>query len=218
MALKALLERTQTKLPAPTRSTVASRKAAYQQMLDVCDIDGLAEIEKMAAGLLGRILSNSLDTETGVLSREQAADQMQEALDIQKLSEVFDVRHKQRKAAVFKDITTRLAAEGVADPENTNGHLDVPELGKRFSRENCGYGDPTVDEGRLRVLLGEDLWAEVCDEVEIPAHVELTFSVEKALDLANRDPEAYAKLTECILPGAVKNPRLVLRDIPDKEK
>lgn len=213
LALEALLTHAKDAVVVAEKSTVASRKAEYRQMLDDYDVDELAEAETMMSGLVARIAENDLTSETGVLSALQAKSAMEEHLDSRKVTELLDVRKDVRKAAIFGHIDAVLAAEGVGDPQNHNGALEVPGCGMKFSREGAGYNDPSIDEGRLRMMLGEDTWHEVCTGEEIPAHIEYTLDLAKLLDRATGDPTLYGVIEECLAPGQPKTPRLNVRKL-----
>ncbi len=107
--------------------------------------------------------------------------------------------------------------EGVPDPENVNGDLEVPALGKRFARQGAGYGDPKVDEKGLRAKIGNEKWEAVCELVEVPATTKKVFSLKKFMDLARADVALLDSLTECLVPGSMKSPSLATPNLSDKE-
>lgn len=214
IAMAALLTHAKDAVVIAEKTTVASRKAEYRQMLDDYDVDELADAESVMAGMVARITENDLTTETGVLSAEQAQAAMDEHLDARKITELLDVRKDVRKAAIFGHIDAVLTAQdGVEDPQNHNGTLEVPECGMKFAREGAGYNDPSLDEGRLRMMLGEDTWHEVCTEEEIPARIEYTLDLTKLLNRATGDPSLYGVIEQCLAPGQPKTPRLNVRKL-----
>ena len=103
------------------------------------------------------------------------------------------------------------------DPEHQNGSIAVPDLGYRFSKERCGRKGSEVNEKKLQELLGDN-WESVCEVEEvprqiIPKHKEYTFSPEKMMKLAQKNPEALEKLLECLEVGGWKNPVIMVRPI-----
>lgn len=215
MALNALLDQTQRKAVATTaRTTVASRKSAYRQMWEDFDIDGLLAIAEKMATLIDTITLNDLaPTADGVMSAPQAASLMSEALDSREVIEVLEARKDLRRAAIFTHMDTVLDAEGCADPAHTNAVLEVPERGHKFCREGSGYSKPRLDEGKLRLLLGEEDWKKVSDLVRVPAHHEWHINTEKLLALADNDVVILDKIQDCLIPGVPKTPRLNIREL-----
>lgn len=213
VAMEALLKHIKGEAVVAEKSTVASRKAKYRQMLEDFDVEGLIAAGEKMAGLVDKITLNDLTSETGALSAGQAQSAMEEHLDSREVTEILDVRKEVRKAAVFAHIDTVLSAEGIEDPQNHNGVLEVPEAGMKFTREGAGYTDPTIDEGRLRVALGEGIWNEVCIEEEIPARIEHKLSLAKLLDRAAAQPELYDTIGECMTMSQPKTPRLNVRKL-----
>jgi hypothetical protein len=217
VALQALLEQTQRDLVVAEKSTVAGRKAKYRKMWE--DFESDTNVEDLVGtaekfnGLIDRIAKNHLAMPDGIMTAPQAQGFMEEHLESRDVTEVLDARKELRKAAVFAHIDAVLEAQGVADPGNANGELEVPECGMKFSREGAGLGDPELDEGKLRVALGEAVWAQISDKEIIPARVELLLNKTRLLDLANRDPQILEKLRDCLIPGKPKSPRLNVRKL-----
>jgi hypothetical protein len=195
-------------------STVAARKAEYKRMLDEYakgegGMDALIAMGERLGQLVNKITALDLSTHDGALSAEQAAALMDIRLGAKEATELLDVYNKGvLKVAVFAHMDAQLAVEGVKDPQNHNATLDVPEFGRKFSREGAGYTDPTLDEGRLRMRVGEEVWQEICEAEEVPAHVEYTFSLKKLFDRAEQDPVLYNTIGECMTFGEPKAPRL----------
>jgi hypothetical protein len=213
VALQALLERIQTReVAVPEKSTVATRKEAYRKMWADYDVDKLIEVKDLVEGLIDRISSTDLEGD-GVISSDLAKQLMQEHLDTRAVTEAFDARKELRKARVFAAIDAVLEARGIEDPQNHNGEVEVPELGLKFTREGAGMTEGGLDEGKLRVVLGEEMWKVVCDTEIIPATVEYKLNTTRLLDLANADPAILTKIGECVKPGVPKTPRLNTRKL-----
>jgi hypothetical protein len=199
-------------LLAPAKSTVAARKAAQRQAIEQFDLDRLIALQDKMARIVDTLTKNEIrwDEGTMVLTDEQAASLMAEFLDEREVAEALDVRREMIKERVFAHIDE-------ADGYGQNGTVDVPELGKKFCREGCAPGTPDVDKQRLQALLGER-WLETCEEIIVPAvtipeRIEYVMSIEKVLDLAQRDPEVLEHLRTCLVPGKPKSPRFVLREL-----
>jgi len=116
------------------------------------------------------------------------------------------------KDIVWTHLNSKLAEEGVEDPENTNGEIEVPALGMKLCREGMGYNDPVIDEELLKERLG-DLWEKVYTCQVIPEQTVYTLDPEGLLDLLKSDPSLVKKIEDAIIPGSPKNGRLILRPI-----
>lgn len=215
VALKALLEHTQRKaVKKVTRTTVALRKDQLARALAGQDDEKLEKVDAAASGLVEEFIANeTIITGTGTLTPDEAKALMQEFLHAREVDEAIDARSKGRKIRVFDHMDAVLASSGVTDPQNHNATLEVPELGFKFCREGAGYKDPGLDVDLLQAVLGDEVWASICDEVEVPAHVEHTLNETKLLDLAHADDNVMLKLAECLTPGAEKTPKLVPREL-----
>jgi len=207
------LEQLLAQLPdAPARSTVADRKASYKQALKNFDVDRLLAMQDVMSRVVDVMTRNELPG--GQMSHEQAVALMGEYLDERDIEELLAVRKAMIKEAVFSHL------DEMGEPD-VNGKIPVPELGKKFCREGTGRGTPAVDEHRLQMLLGQR-WVQVCvEEVEparyVPERIEYRFSIEKVLDMARHDPEILEALRSCLVPGAPKTPKMVIRDLTSEE-
>jgi hypothetical protein len=83
----------------------------------------------------------------------------------------------------------------------------------KFTREATSSGKRELDEGKLRVVLGEEIWKKVCDREVIPARVELTLNKTRLLDLANADVTLLDKIAQCIKPPVPQAGRLNVRKL-----
>lgn len=192
------------------RSTVATRKAAQRQAIESFDLDRLLELQDKMSNLIDVITANELNDGKKVLDDERATALMAELLDEREVVEALDARRDMIKDKVFGHLDETVGP-------NQNGSIEVPDLGKRFSRESCGYGTPQVDEQRLQGLLGQR-WIEACDEEVvpeqiIPEHIEYRLSIEKVLQMAQSEPEILDQLRSCLIPGKLKTPRFWIRDL-----
>ena len=211
--------------PAPAqsgevdRTTVATRKLQMRQVLEGYDVEKLLTLQNTMSAFVDLITDSSLIKEDAdiVLDGKRAQELMERFLEQREINEFMATVKDLIRETVFTHLDAVLAAGGAKDPVNTNGSIEVPELGKKFCREGAGYGDPDLDEGRLRELLG-DRWDDVCDDIDIPtqiipAHQEKVLSVEKAMKLGRKDPAVMEILRACVTPGNPKTPRLFVRNL-----
>ena len=201
------------------RTTVAQRKQQHLNAIQDNDEDRLNVLDSKFVTALDRIHENEIDLTPGrMLSQEEAVGLMQEWLDQRDMAEFLAARLQMIKEAVSNHITAEKELEGVLDPEHQNGSIAVPEVGHRFAKERCGRKSSEVNTQRLQELLSDEEWEDVCDVVEvprqiIPRHKEYTFSPEKMMKLAQKDPKALSKLLECLEVGGWRNPVITVRPL-----
>lgn len=218
-AFKLLVARREQQAISVERTTVAQRKQLHRNAIEDGDESRLVELDRKFVTALDQIHNNEIVIQPGrTLSHEEAIGLMQELLDQRDMSEFLAARLSMIKEAVSNHITAVNAAEGAEDPEHKNGSVPVPELGYRFAKERCGRKESEVNQDRLKELLGEEEWEQVCDVVEvprqvIPKHKEYTFSPEKMMKLAQKDPKALAKLLECLEIGGWRTPVITVRPL-----
>ena len=128
------------------------------------------------------------------------------------VKELVDATYDAAKAAVFRTMDKVAEEAGEEFPEHTNVEIEVPELGKRLVREGAGRKDPSLDEERLRALVGEDVWAEITTE-----HVVRVVDDEKLARVALENRGLLEQVREATVPGGWKSPRLMVRDITPNE-
>lgn len=217
-ALTALLEQVETRAKPARQSTKSKRKAAHRDTIEDVDLAKLAAMRTKMAALPAMVAKNVIDMDDpGELSMERAEALMAEALAATDAVEFLEVRGEMIKAAVFAHIDAELRAKGVADPENTNGTLPVPALGKKFCREGAGRTAAALDEQKLQEALGEH-WQSVCRTVTvarrvISKHVELVFDPHLLLELVDRDPDVLDAIEDCLIPAEDKSARLTVQDL-----
>lgn len=218
-AYKLLVARREADAITADRTTVAQRKQRHLNAIKQDDIARLNELDQKFVTALDRIRDNSIDLTPGrMLSHEEAINLMHEWLDQRDMAEFLAARLQMIKEAVSNHITTEKEMEGAEDPEHQNGSILVPETGHRFAKERCGRKGSEVNTERLQELLGEEEWEQVCDVVDvprqiIPRHKEFTFSPEKMMKLAQKDPKALSKLLECLEVGGWRNPVITVRPL-----
>lgn len=215
-AYRLLVARREKEAISVGRTTVEQRKQSHRNAIEGADEERLEQLDRKFVLALDQIHENEIIIAPGrTLSHGEAIGLMQEWLDQRDMAEFLAARLQMIKEAVSNHITAE--NEGTEDPEHQNGSFPVPELGYRFSKERCGRKPSQVNEKRLQELL-ENEWEEVCDVVDvprqiIPKHKEYTFSPEKMMRLAQKDPKALSKLLECLEVGGWRTPVITVRPI-----
>lgn len=218
-AYDALVRQTEREVAKAEKSTVAQRKLLSRLAIEKHDSERLSDLEEKAAALIETINANLIDLKKPrLLTKRKAEALMQELLDQRDLKEFLEVRKEMIREAVFNSLNIELEAEGVEDPENTNGSIPVPKLGKRFVREACGPKDPNLNEEKLKTLLGEELWDQACEVEEIPeqvipAHTQTTLSIERLMKLAESNPAILESIRDSLEVGGFKTPRFTVRNL-----
>ena len=214
-----LVKQAEREVAKAQKSTVAQRKLLSRQAIEKHDSERLADLEEKASALIATINSNIIDLKKPrLLTKRKAKALLEELLAQRDLKEFLEVRKEMIREAVFNSLNIQLAAEGVEDPENTNGSIPVPELGQRLVREACGPKDPKLNEEKLELDLGEELWDQVCEievipEQVIPAHTQKTLSIERLMKLAESNPAILEKIRDALEVGGFKTPRFTVRNL-----
>lgn len=204
-------------------SNVGTRKAALVAALIKATkkVKGCTEDLAPAAEAVKRLVPESkvvapiaeaVVQEQRELTPEEAVLVAKQIIDGKAVKELVDATYDAAKQAVFTTLNVVFAEEGEAYPEHTNGYLDVPELGKRLCREGAGRKEATLDEERLREIVGEDVWVEITT-----AHVVRTVDEDKLAQAVLADPDLLERVREATETGGWKSPRLTVRDIPAED-
>lgn len=195
----------------PPRTSVEQRAAEWKSALEKMDEDKLLDMQEKMSDYVDLVSKQDMDF--GEFPKElnstQRVQMMRCVLMTKDIKEFLDVYHNWVRSAVFSVVTEMNEKKGVKDPEHATGSIEVPELGKRFAKNGGGRKDPSLDEEKLKTLLGSQ-WVDAC-EVEfvpaqvIPEHTELRFSIEKVMKLAENDLTILEKIKECLTPGDWKS-------------
>ena len=218
-AYQELIKQAEHEVATSKSSTIAQRKLLARQAIEEHDNERLADLEEKASALVATITANVIDlSKPRLLSKRKAESLMSEILDSREIQELLAVRKEMIREAVFTSLNIELAESGVEDPENTNGTIPVPKLGKKFCREGCGPKDPNLNEDKLMSILGEDRFLEACETEVVPAqvipeHIEYSLSIEKLMKLAESDPGILEVIRECLEVGGWKSPRFTIKDL-----
>jgi hypothetical protein len=206
------------KVEADVRSTkVVNRKARverFKEAVSKLDRGQLAKANSLFKGYLRQVrdnapLSENMD-EPRLLTVKEAEGLMGEMLSIKEAKDILAAREEEVKRLAFSHLTEQFAADGEDFPELINGSIDVPSLGKRFSREGAGRKDPELQEKVLRSIVGEGVWAKVVDTETVVVE---KLNIGKFMALAAKNPALLADLSRSLKVGEDKPGRLNVRDI-----
>jgi len=189
------------------RSTVAQRSEAWKQALATMDEEKLLVMQEKMSEYVDLVSKIDLDINTPPKSLDdtQRVHLMKVYLMYKEMAEFLEVCKQWFKDITFSVITAEKETANVEDFEHSAGEILVPELGKRFCKEGGQRKNPTLDEDKLKELLG-DKWEDACEveevpEVVIPAHRETVFSIEKLMKLAESDLTILETVREALIPG-----------------
>lgn len=210
MSITALANRAGKSVVKAARSTVAARKAQLRADLEDFDVERLLSLQEEMARFIDLVTIPI--GEDLILPDSSKLILMQQFLAKRNISEFADVIGEQVKAIVFAHIEAEAAADGEEDPANVNGSIEVPALGKKFSKEGAGYTTPTINETVLAQLLPADVVAEVFVTKEV-IKVERSLDLPKLMALMGERPELMAVIGEALNPGIPKTQRLYVRDL-----
>ena len=193
-----------------SKQTQAAKKRSWKESIESFDVQKLVEFQDTMSRYIDKIVSLQDLASTESFDGALAQDLMEEALDNVEIMGFLTARKEMYREAVFQALNVKLEEEGCDDPEHTNGSIEVPQLGKRFAREGCGYKDPSLDLEKLADLIGKDLVDEMYEEKTV---VTKTFSEEKFLEVVAKNPEVLEAARECTIRGAAKPARFAIRDM-----
>lgn len=197
-------------------NNIEVRKAAILKALSTKNDLALAEITEAYnehLNLSDEVAEFAPEAGEVGLNADQAVSAMRLLLAGKVVSESERAVYELVRNLVFATLDIGFADE--ESPENTNGFLDVPELGKRFCREMAGRKDPKIDFDALRVLVGDEVFEMVTVE-KVTVTREINDAALAKFGLAN--PAVLEGLRDIVQPGDWKTPRLMVRDIPANEK
>lgn len=192
------------------RSTIASRKAALQAAAVELDPEVMVPLQDDMQNYVDRMAAVEM-VEPRTLTPAESANLMSEYLKYQPISEFLAARREYIRTTVLTSIDQSAAEKGL-DPTDTNGRIDVPELGKSFRKERAGYKEPDLNQKKLAELLGEDADKVFVEEI-VPATTKVVFSEEALMKLAQEKPEVMEKIRLALIPGAAKSAAFSVRDI-----
>lgn len=198
---------------ATSRSTVAARKAALRADLEDFNVDRLLELEDKMSKFIDLVTLTYGEVE--ILDDKAKTILMAQFLGQRDITEFTAVVKDKIKEIAFAHMNAELELAGVQDPENQNHTIEVPALGKAFSREGAGYTDPSINEDVLRSLL-TDMAPETVEKVFITKEVVTKvheLNLPALMSLVEEDPTLMLAVEESLTPGAPKNARLNVRDL-----
>lgn len=200
-------------------NNVAIRKAAIRKAMTNADrkavanyLSALKDLPAAFKAVAGRADAISEEGAT----EEDAVLLMKLVTSIKLVEEMAKAGYDLGKELVWRTMDLAFADEEF--PEHTNGVIDVPEMGKRFCREGAGRHDSSLDEDRLRELVGEEVWERITREEVIPATVVRKLDERALVDATHEDPSLLEAVRESVRVGNWKSPRLMVRDIPNERE
>lgn len=195
------------------RTNLESRKKAWTESIESFDVDRLIGIQEEMDQFIDlmKTLSKTGSDEV-VLAPQEAVDLMKEYLSNKNIAEFLEARKAMVREMVFLSIEEKLREEGVEDPVNTNGSIEVPSLGKKFCKEGAGYKDPVLDMAKLKSELGSKFDKVVVKKV-IPEQVVEEVSEDLLVELAQNDPEVLKAIQESVVNGKPKSAKFVVRNM-----
>lgn len=186
--------------------TNADRKAVANYLTALKD---LPTAFKAVAGRAGAISEDGATEEDAVLL-------MKLVTSIKLVEEMAKAGYDLGKELVWRTMDIAFADEEF--PEHTNGVIDVPEMGKRFCREGAGRQDSSLDEDKLRDLVGEEVWERITREEVIPATTVRKLDEQALIAATHENPALLEAVRESVKVGNWKSPRLWVRDIPNEKE
>jgi hypothetical protein len=195
------------KVPRTTRTT---RQAKLLEAMEDFDVPTLKKVKDELAGYVD-LITMSLGDDL-VLTEEYANVLMRQAIATRNLKDLQEIVQAQVKRVAFDHFNASFAEQGYEDPENMNGHLEVPELGMVLSREATGYSEPVIDETKLKKALGKD-WEKVYTLEVIPEQRVYSLNEEALWNLVKDKPALLEKIRDSLIPGQPKSGRLNLRNL-----
>ncbi|AON96935.1 hypothetical protein BI081_gp172 [Mycobacterium phage Tonenili] len=183
-------------------NNAAIRRAAYAKAVKNLDRKELAAMNRTLKNFLPLAKKNAgVTAQTGVLTMAEAEDLMIEVLEVKRLKEIVTSRYEEIRKRVFNSITESFAEQGEEFPEYVAGHIDIPKLGLKFTREGGSRKDPELDEDTLRELVGAEVWNKVTKVEVIPAQEVRTVDMDLYLAAARKMPELLEKLRQALKVG-----------------
>jgi hypothetical protein len=198
------------------KERISSRESKIQSWYgkqDDLPAEKVKDLRKRMMNFVDDLFAKVHLDEARELTSDEAKALMQEFLDSRDFEIVFEARRKATKQMVFNSLTAENIRNNVPEPDNHNGYIEVPEVGKKFCREGTGRTTPFLRVWSLEEILGKEDYNKVMDKVKVPAHTDLVFNEEKLMALCQERPELLEKVRRAIDIGVVKNPRFVIRDI-----
>src|SRR3954463_5402946 len=189
------------------RCSKKSRMASWKDMIVAQTLDAFYEGIDYLSRYFGRVQVSGRQ-----LTVDEAVAVMNELLTLRTTQEALETRRLMIKDSAFDHIELELAAQGEPDPKNTNGHLSVPSVGKKFCKEGAGIGPQILDWDVVENGLSEEDWHDI--------HVTMITSTpdrDRLADLVTQKPELAKVVKAALSPGEPKVPRFTVRDIGEDE-
>lgn len=208
--IKGLAKRAGKSVVKGERSTVAVRKAELAENLEAFNVDALLELQAELAGFVD-LITLSLGDEVALPSAAQFT-LIKQKLGQRSIKEFAEVVDAKIKEIAFAHMDAVLESEGVEDPAAHNAEIKVPAAGYAYKREGAGYTDPSINEGLLAQLLGDELVDQVFVTEKVTT-VKRSLSLDKLFAAVEANPALMTKVEQALEPGQLKKAKGVLRPI-----
>lgn len=223
VALEAMMVETAGEAYAEKAPTSGERKAEYLNAIKDKDLSQLLELQEKLASVVDHIVANNIDLENlSTLSAPAAEALMIELIDQKDVEALLKLRYAMIRAAVFAHIDIDNTARKVAYPEKAPGEIEVPALGKRFTREG-GKMRATFDQAQMAQVLTKEQYDRIyptvlVEEQVIEAHVEERFDEDALKDMVMADFTLLEKLRACVQPNGFTPSSFHIRAIQKQSK
>lgn len=194
------------------QSAETRRKAKWLKQRDGIEPTQLANLRKKMNTFFSSLTRVHVE-EPRELTEEEATLLMQELVAGAELAEAYEARREDAKRMVFNSLTAQNRAAGVKDPEQHNGVIEVPKVGKQFIRQGTGRKDPQLNPLMLQKLLSPEDWELISKKTVIPEHVVYEIDEDRLKKFLHANPRAVELLRKSLIPGEWKSPSFSIRDL-----
>lgn len=201
---------------AAKKERISSRQAKIQSWFgkqEDLPAEKVTDLRKRMMNFVDDLFAKVHLDEARELTPEESRSLMAEFLDAEEFKIVFAARREAAKTLVFNHLTAENIEKNIPEPDNHNGSIEVPELGKKFCREGTGREEPVLHHAVLLEKLDKDDYDKITDKERIPSHTKLTVNEEKLMALCREKPAILEIVRKAITIGNVKNPNFRVRDI-----
>jgi hypothetical protein len=223
VALEAMMTETAGQVYAEKAPTTGERQAEYLAAIKDKDLSQLLELQEKMVSVVDRIVANNIDLENlDTLSAQEAEALMVELIEQKDIEVLLKLRYAMIRAAVFAHIDMDNTARKIAYPEKAPGEIEVPPLGKRFTREG-GKMRATFDQAKMAQVLTKEQYDRIYPTVAVPeqvieAHTEERFDEDALHDMVMADFSLLEKLRAAVVPSGFTPSSFHIRAIQKKNK
>ena len=191
----------------PVKRTKTDIKNSWKGKFESLSIDKLVNMEETMKNFMSKRFAKVQTEEAKQFNDEELHEVMYEAMDIIDIKAMLDARYEE----IRKMILAHMEIKTGNDDENVKEF--IKDVDRSFSREGCGYNNPTIDIDKLKKAISEDEFKSITDE-----KIEYKVNDKKFMSAMLENPELMNKLKEAVVPGTKKNPRFSVKRITDEER